>query len=156
MHPGASAWLRRGTCGTWTWPWPRSTWGGSPPPCPLALSWPTTPTCQISAFWGFSMAQKRDLWHMDVTLTTSSPARVIPTMPIAFPMANFTYIPKLWLETCPGITGNFSANCANSGALERRLSAATGSRRVPNPRGHCDNDFSGGWAILLYILYYPW
>ena len=29
-----------------------------------------------------------------------------------------------------------------------RLSAAPGSRRVPNLRGHCDNDFSPRWAPL--------
>ena len=35
------------------------------------------------------------------------------------------------------------------------LSAAPGSRRVPNPRGHRDNDFDARWAILCYIFYYP-
>ena len=36
-----------------------------------------------------SMAQKRNLWYLDVALSTSRPARVIPTMPIAFPKVNF-------------------------------------------------------------------
>ena len=33
------------------------------------------------------------------------------------------------------------------------LSAAPGSHRVPNSRGHCDNDFGAQWAPLDLILF---
>ena len=35
------------------------------------------------------------------------------------------------------------------------MSAAPGSRRVPNARGHRDNDFGARWATPCYIFYYP-
>ena len=43
------------------------------------------------------MNLKRDLWYYEPALATSGPASVIPTLAIAFPMANFTYIPNFSL-----------------------------------------------------------
>ena len=41
------------------------------------------------------------MWHLDVALAPSGPAEVMPTMPIAFPMANFTYMPNFSLLGLP-------------------------------------------------------
>ena len=41
------------------------------------------------------------MWYLDVALATSGPARVTPIMPIAFPMANFTYMPNFSLLGLP-------------------------------------------------------
>ena len=49
------------------------------------------------------MALKRDLWYYGLALATSSLARVTPTLAIAFPIVNITYIPNFsLLGTFPG------------------------------------------------------
>ena len=43
------------------------------------------------------MAQKRDLWHMDVALATFYMGRFTPTLPIGLVMANIPYMPNFSL-----------------------------------------------------------
>ena len=47
------------------------------------------------------MALKRDLWYYGLALATSSLVRVTPTLAIAIPIVNITYIPNFSLLKLP-------------------------------------------------------
>ena len=89
------------------------------------------------------MAQKRQMWYLDMALDPSGPARVIPNMPIAFPEVNFTYNPNFshlgvphGLEEGPVALGPGPGPLCHGEVLVRVQAHLDHGDKVQGPLGH--------------------